>query len=143
MTKSVNAIKFDMVKLKNSSAKIRMLSFKHSKGTQARVKVKALGNDYCPVKALRIFMLLRGTYKGNLFCFQDREPVPYLWYTRIFKDLITTAGLNLALKPQSATRIGAATHAAASGIHKDKIKRFGRWVSAAYRGYLRLSVLSL
>ncbi len=142
MTKSVNAIKFDMFKMKASSAKIRMLSFKHSKGRQARVRVKALGNDYCPVKALRKFILLRGSYKGNLFCFQDRKPVPYLWYAKVFKDFVSAAGLNEALKPHSA-RMGAATHTAATGIHEDKIKRFGRWVSSTYRVYLRLSVLSL
>ncbi len=87
-------------------------------------------------------MLLRGNYKGNLFCFQDKEPVPYLWYAKMFKDLVSAAGLNQALKPHSA-RIGAATHAAASGIQEDKIKTFGRWVSSAYKGYLHLSVLSL
>ncbi len=54
------------------------------------MKVKALGNDYFPVNALRRFKLVRGNYKGNLFCFQDKEPVSYLWYTKIFKDLVTT-----------------------------------------------------
>ncbi len=142
MTKSINSIKFEKVKVKSSSAKIRMLNFKHSKGRQARVRVKALGTDYCPVRALKRFMVLRGSYKGNLFCFQDRSPVPYLWYAKVFKDLVISAGLNLALKPHSA-RIGAATHAAATGVPEDKIRRFGRWVSSAYRGYLRLSLLSL
>ncbi len=66
----------------------------------------------------------------------------YLWYAKVFKDLVVAAGLNVALKPHSA-RIGAATHAAATGVHEDQLKRFGRWVSSAYRGYLRLSLLSL
>ncbi len=97
------------------------------------MKVKALGNDYCPVSALRRYMLLRGNYKGNLFCFQDKEPVPYLWYAKTFKDLVITAGLNQALKPHSAG-IGAAT----PGSMKIRSRGF-----LSLQGYFRLSVLSL
>ncbi len=141
MTKSVNAIQFEIIKVKELSIKIKMASLKHSKGKTARVRVQSLESEVCPVRALKRFMLLRGSAKGNLFCFLDGEPVPYQWYAKTFRALVIHAGLNEWLKPHSA-RIGASTHAAASGIHKDKIKRFGRWVSSAYQGYLCLSVLS-
>ncbi len=66
------------------------------------IKIKALGGNCCPVRALGDYFALRGSDKGNVFRFQDGKPVPYVWYTKIVKLLVARVGLSPFIKPHSA-----------------------------------------
>ncbi|MCP3951025.1 MAG: tyrosine-type recombinase/integrase, partial [Desulfobacterales bacterium] len=142
MTRSVNAISFQNTVISVSKFKLKLLSYKHSKGVPAVVKVKATDSPFCPVRALHRYIKLRGSAGGNLFCDVMGKPVSYQWYNKVFQSLVAVANLDPGLRPHSA-RIGAATHAAAQGVPEDKIKRMGRWVSSAYGLYIRLPTISL
>ncbi|MCP3891060.1 MAG: tyrosine-type recombinase/integrase [Desulfobulbaceae bacterium] len=142
MAKSVNAITFANTSVSSARIKLKLLSYKHSKGVPAVVKIKATHTRFCPVRALSRYLQLRGSYKGNLFCDILGKPVSYSWYSKTFKDLLSFTNLDPALRPHSA-RIGAATHAAAKGIPEDLIKRMGRWSSSAYGRYIRLPSISM
>ncbi len=62
--------------------------------------------------------------------------------TSHLKQVVQFFGLDHRIKPHS-PRIGAATNAAIQGIAESKIKRFGRWASSSYLGYISVPVVSL
>ena len=142
MTNSVNSISFLNTTLSPSAVTLKLLSYKHSKGKPAVLKIKPTNDQFCPLKSLAQYLLVRGSHKGNLFCDSRGKPIPYLWYNTMFRAVTSSAKLNPALRPHSA-RIGAATWAAMQGVPEDRIKRMGRWVSAAYGRYLRLPSITL
>ena len=142
MTNSVNSISFFNTTLSPSAVTLNLLSYKHSKGKPAVLRIRPTADEFCPLKSLAQYLLLRGSHKGNLFCDILGKPIPYSWYNSRFRAVTQAASLNPALRPHSA-RIGAATWAAMQGVPEDRIKRMGRWVSSAYDRYLRLPAITL
>ncbi len=66
----------------------------------------------------------------------------YSYYSKLLKQVVEFWGLDHRIKPHSA-HIGAATNAAIQGVAESKIKRFVRWASSSYLGYMCVPVASL
>ncbi len=142
MAKSHNALQIQDIKLKQSSYRLKFRSFKHHIGDPVKVKVKANGSKFCPIRLMNRFLVLRGSLPGQLFCWADGTPMTYALYSKLLKEVVSRFDLDPRIKPHSA-RIGAATFAAMQGVPEAQIKRFGRWGSSSFRGYIRVPVVSL
>ena len=93
----------------------------------------------CPVRALKAYLLLRGTHKGPLFCFKS-IPVTRQVFCAMLKYCVTWAGLESKLYTTHSFRIGAASSCAAKGMSNSEIQRLGRWQSDAFKRYIRIPV---
>ncbi len=110
MTESPNSILFENVYFSDQKVLIKMLSYKHSKGKQVTLSIKATKSKFCPVATLYCYVARRPTCK-NLFCDKFGKFVSYNRYSKMFSQVVYKCGLSPYLEPHSA-RIGAATHAA-------------------------------
>ena len=99
------------------------------KGTQA---------DLCPVKALLSYLEIRGTNPGPLFVTEDRLPLSKPTFLRMLHSTLTKAGIDPSHFKGHSFRIGAATTAAAAGVHSSIIKSLGRWASSAFERYIQI-----
>ena len=86
-------------------------------------------------------MAHRGSLPGPLFCWRSSAPVMRSEFSAHLNQALTTIGLAGANMRPHSFRIGAATSAAAAGVPDDQIQRLGRWISDAYRRYVRIPCL--
>ncbi len=128
MTESPNSILFENFHITDDKVLIIMLSYKHSKGKQVTLAIKATNSRFCPVATLSRYVKLRGSSCKHLFCDIFGNSVSYNKYSKQFGQVVSLCKLSPYLKPHSA-RIGSATHAASMGHSEDSIKCMGRWVS--------------
>ena len=117
---------------------IHFKSFKHSQGKTFSLAIKRSSNSQsCPLQSLQVYLALRGTKAGPLFCQQSGSPVP----RREFDNLLQRTLVFIQVNPRSfkghSFRIGAASWAAAQGFSEISIKQMGRWKSDAYKKYIR------
>ncbi len=86
---------------------------------------------------MKQYLALRGEYVGPLFCRLNGMPLSYAQFRDMFKVALAFVGMPGRMSLHS-IRIGAATHAAASGVSDSTIQRWGQWRSNAYKNYIRL-----
>ena len=91
----------------------------------------ATGSQLYPVKALLVFILVRGDAPGPLFQFANQQVLT-------MRSALSKAGLNPDVYAGHSFRIGAATVAHEKGIEDSTIMTLGRWKSNAYQRYIRI-----
>ena len=106
-----------------------------------KIKLFALGNSLCPVKAILKYLKLRYPLNSSptspFFLLPSMVPLTRSTFTSMFQGVLQCVGLQDAhLKPHS-FRIGAATAAAAAHVPEHLIKTLGRWSSDSYLRYIR------
>ena len=93
----------------------------------------------CPVETLLRYCSVRGLVPEPLFQHLNGVPVTQTeWLARVIKY----CGLDSTRYKGHSFRIGAASHAAASGYSDTQIRLLGRWQSDAFKRYIRLACLS-
>lgn len=97
----------------------------------------------CPVTALLSYMALRGQAPGPLFRFQDGSALSKQRLLVAIRSALAVHGFDGRHIKGHSFRIGAATAAAHAGLDDSAIQTLGRWRSAAFLRYVRLSPQSL
>ena len=119
------------------------VQIKASKTDQFRrgvaVYVGRTDNDLCPVAAILAYIARRGTDSGFFFRFEDGRLLTKDRFVAAVRRALSKAGIDASAYSGHSFRIGAATTAGKKGVSAEKIKTLGRWESAAYLLYLRLS----
>ena len=122
---------------------VHFKQFKHSskQGAQTlQVKHDLVENTNISVKQyIEQFRKMRGNVQGAFFAFPDGSPLLRREFDEALKQLLTFCGLNSQQFKGHSFRIGAATAAAARGESDAQIRAAGRWVSDAFKSYIRLS----
>ena len=125
-------------RLHNDRINIKLLRYKHSKGSSAIVKIKSQKfKDICPVKSLKNYIDVSKP-KDLLFCNKKGFPLTRNCFSNYLNKCSHHAGLNRKVTSHC-FRIGAATYANNIGLSEGQIKVLGRWRSKAYQGYIRES----
>ena len=96
------------------------------------------GTDLCLVKAMLQYLVVRGTQRGSLFCFQDGRLLTRQRFVEEMRKALQQAGIDQSKYCGHSFRIGAATTAAARGKEDSVIKTLGRWRSLAYLDNVRI-----
>lgn len=96
------------------------------------------GNSLCPVLAMSNYLMRVKYSSGPLFQFPCGTSVSYAYFSSALKSLLKFIGLNPEVYKGHSFRIGAATSAAAKGVHLSVIQQMGRWKSNAFKNYIRM-----
>ncbi len=138
VAKSHNSLKFKDVTIQQDTVSLKFRRFKHSKGRSHVINIFSPKSQVlCPIKALSKYVHRRGYNKGKLFVYQDGSPITYSHMKRVFQQATRKAGICGKFSLHS-FRIGAATHAAATGFSEPAIRSMGRWHSSSARLYVRI-----
>ena len=97
----------------------------------------------CSLVALIHYLRLRGPRPGLLFQFTDGTPLSCPRLIADVRSCLARAGIREDLYCGQSFRIGAVTTAAKVGLDDSLIQTLGRWQSAAYLRYIKLSRASL
>ena len=111
---------------------------KTSQFSPVTIFLKRTQADLCPVKALLSYLEIRGTNPGPLFVTEDRLPLAKPTFLKMLHSTLSKAGIDPSQFKGHSFRIGAATTAAAAGVHSSIIKSLGRWASSAFEQYIRI-----
>ncbi len=100
--------------------------------------IPATRTSTCPVKAMQQYLRLR-TQRGYgpLFIWYSGYYLTREALSRVLKELVGAAGLDLSSFSSHSFRIGAATTAAATGLPDWLIQSLCRWKSDTYLRYIR------
>ena len=140
---SVNVIKFHQVSLHSTHFTIQFDNYKHSQGHTPLHTIQAQPPGIpCPLVALRHYITIRGTHRGQLFVNVDKTPISIEQFSSVLRTAVAIASLPARYTTHS-FRIGKATQMAADGQPDHLIRRAGRWKSSAYRRYLRPDNITL
>jgi len=91
----------------------------------------------CPVTAVLVYMVARGSDPGPLFTWRDGRFLTRDRFVASVRAALTSAGYKAADYAGHSFRIGAATTASERGIQDSLIQTLGRWKSSAYTRYIR------
>ena len=94
--------------------------------------------NVCPVKKLKEYLLVRGSYSGPLFCHFDKIPLSRYQFNAVLKKALAYLNIPAQGYKNHSFRIGMATALCADGRSDEEIKRMGRWKSSAFQGYIRV-----
>ena len=92
--------------------------------------------------SLLSYCSVRGSVPGPLFQHLNGVPVTRTEFDEWLARVIKYCGLDSTRYKGHSFRIGAASHAAASGYSNTQIRLLGRWQSDAFKRYIRLGSLS-
>ena len=115
---------------------VKMMSFKHSVEPTSLV-ICEQANVLCSVRAVKNFLVLRGSTKGPLFLDCRGNPVTRDQVVSVLKTSIEKLGLDPNLFNGHSLRIGRTTDLAKDGFSALRIKQVGRWKSNAFHKYIR------
>ena len=119
------------------------VTIKASKMDQFRKRVDIYvgrtNNELCPVAAILAYVASRGDDSGFLFKFEDGHLLTKDRFISHMRLALSDAGIDSSSYSRHSFRIGATTTAGRKGVSSEKIKTLGRWESAAYLLYMRLS----
>lgn len=116
---------------------ISMSSYKHSHGRTHRITIHpSPGSSACPVETMHRYLSIRGNRPGYLFLSSTGTPVSCSQFASTLQSTLAFCRFPSSIKCHS-FRIGAATHAAASGLSDSQIRYLGRWRSNAFLRYIR------
>ena len=85
----------------------------------------------CPVVSLLQFPIIRPSYSGLRFIWQDGSPLTQQQFTHEVRMMLQLAGLCSSSYAGHSFHVGAATMAAQAGLPSHLIKMLGRWESDA------------
>ena len=105
------------------------------RGTE--VFIGATGDDLCPVRATRHYVLRRGTSPGAFFRSAEGVALSKPRFVKLVRSALTRAGVPIDGYSGHSFRIGAATAASMAGVPDSVIQSLGRWASAAFLRYIR------
>ena len=111
---------------------------KTSQFSPVTIYLKRTQADLCPIRALLSYLEVRGTNPGPLFVTEDCLPLAKPTFLKMLHSTLTKAGIDPSQFKGHSFRIGAATTAAAAGVHSSIIKSLGRWASSAFEQYIRI-----
>lgn len=128
--------------LENNRPVTAKISISHYKHSLAKRPFDILINressqPFCPVDFLLQFCASRGHVPGPLFCMPDLSPISVSVFNRQLNTSLSFCGLDTSRYKPHGFRIGAASHAAASGLSDAQIRFLGRWSSDAFKVYIR------
>ena len=83
-------------------------------------------------------MEIWGTNPGPLFVTEEGLPLAKTTFLKMFHATLTKAGIDPSQFKGHSFRIGAATTAAAAGVHSSIIKSLGRWASSTFEKYIQI-----
>ena len=117
--------------------------YKHNKSKDPFViHISSSSHSPCPVALMKSYIQMRGKQPGPLFCFKNSLPLNQSTFKALFKRSLAFLKLDPKHYLPHSFRIGAATHAARSGLSAAEIQYLGRWSSSAFKHYIRFSSLS-
>ena len=137
ITKNKHNLQFQQVEITDEFVSVNFQSYKHSNGNQVYLKCYATSSDICPVKALKEYVMVRGSKQGPFFKLKGKA-VPQRFYNDRLKHICKK--LKVDNISSHSFRIGAASKWAQQGLSEIEIKRRGRWSTNAYKSYIRGSV---
>ena len=100
--------------------------------TGTSVFLAATGMELCPISAVLCYLAERARGEGPLFLLKSGD-------LSLFRRVLSVGGIQASAFTGHSFRIGAATTAAAKGVHDSIIKALRRWSSDASLVYIRLS----
>ena len=78
-------------KVKKNHLLIKMYSYKHSKNETKRLKIKASGDELCPLKAFKSFGKVRGKAPGPAFIKENGLPIKRNDVSNILKKALSAS----------------------------------------------------
>ena len=133
-----NVLQRDHVTISDTHYTLTFYSYKHHKGQPVSIIVSASSTSPCPVFALNQYLCLRGDLPGPLFLYPPNKHLSRELFVSNLQASLAWAGLDTRLYKSHSFRIGAATHAAATGHSDAEIQAMGRWKSGAFQKYIRI-----
>ena len=125
---------------------ITFTSYKHSKpGQLAKLRVPASSGLFaCPVRIMLDYLVVRGGFKGPLFCDPLGGAITSQAFAKIVDLSVTSLGRvsDFGRYKGHCFRIGAATTAWLLGVSEARIKVMGRWSSNAFMKYVRVACMN-
>ena len=103
-------------------------------------KNKKFTRFFCPFRATRQFLMVRGPYTKEdepFFVFSDGSPVQPRHARSVLKDALLSLNLDPSLYEFHSIRSGRASQMQNSNFSIEEIKRAGRWKSSAVYKYIR------
>ena len=94
--------------------------------------------DLCPVRALNLYLHVRGLTPGPLFLLSESTPLHRQWLTSSIQSILSTAGF-----PGHSFHISAATSAGSGGLPDHVIKTLGTWSIYAYQIYIHTPISTI
>ena len=144
VNKMHSVLQVHQVTVNQNDCIIVFYSYKHYQGPPVSLLISAAESPkFCPVRFIRLYLLLRGSAPGPLFIFPCGSPVTRTFFSEHLKKSLVWAGLSTTVYKGHSFRIGAATTAAMMGVSEDDIQRMGRWKSIAFKKYIRIPMLKL
>jgi len=140
VTTSANNLLLAHVTLSKSHVIITFHKFKHHTGPPLTIRVQA-ASTFCPVASLMQYLTLRKKQPGPLFQAIDKKPLSPHYFTHVLNLCLSRLALDKTYFKPHSFRIGAATHAFASGVSVERIQQMGRWKSQAFKKYIRLNAV--
>ena len=86
---------------------------------------------------METYISLRGVTAGPFFVDQAQKPISRATFASTLSTVLKYCGYDPAMFNTHSFQIGAATHAALSGVPDSKIRYMGRWKSNAFMNYIR------
>ena len=96
-----------------------------------------VSSDLCPVSAMLVYLVVRGSHAGSLFKFLDGRSLTRQRLVIAVKEALDAAGAESGQYSGHSFCIGAATTAAARGLEDSTVRTLGRRKSRAYLEYIR------
>ena len=116
---------------------VRFTTYKHSNGSQQRMRVLATGDKYCPVRALRKYLKVRGTKSGPLFVNRLGQGIARSKIASALKQCLKYITSRPANYNTHSFCIGKITDLAANGYTTSQLISAGRWKSNAFKKYIK------
>lgn len=131
----------------HSNPQLICVFLRHSKTDQfhrgSSVYLARIDSPLCPVTSLLQFLVIRGQTPGPLFSLPNGTPLTKQKFISLVRAALRHSGIDPSPYKGHSFRIGAATTAAAYGIHESIIKQMGRWASSAYQTYVQVPTSNL
>ena len=86
---------------------------------------------------METYISLRGVTAGPFFVDQAQKPISRATFASTLSTVLKYCGYDPAMFNTHSFQIGAATHAALSGVPDSQIRYMGRWKSNAFMNYIR------
>ena len=143
-TKGANHnIQLSQISKSKEGIKISLKNFKHAPlNHTTTLLITPTHKETCPVVLLTKYLEIRPKILGPLFIFKDDTPVSRNYFSKCLQNCLDRSGLTSKYYRSHSFRIGAATHAAATGISDTNIMRMCRWKSQGLLKYIRMPVLN-
>ena len=137
-----NIITFQQVKYldkgNKSEFEITFERYKHSKEPLTLLLKSANQPEYCPVKALKNYLSIRGKSDGPIFFDKTKKTISRNRFAKILKQTLKIAGYNEKHFNTHSFRIGRTTDLALKNVPLSLIKAIGRWKSNAFMKYIKI-----